>query len=104
MHQRARWSRVLKTVAALGLFAAFVTGSTGVHNASAAPRQVSLTITASPESGQTGQEVPFAAVRSGVTMAEQQGLIDVWFFGDGTTATGNPVKHTFQTAGTFTVV
>src|SRR5262245_965341 len=104
MHRRARWSMVLKTVAALGLFAAFATGSTGVHNASAAPRQVSVTITANPASGQTGQEVTFVAGPSGGTMAQQQGLIYVWTFGDGTSGTGNPVKHTFQTAGTYTVV
>ena len=71
---------------------------------SAAPRQVSLTITANPTTGQTGLPVTFTAVPAGGTMTQQQGLIYVWFFGDGQTGTGNPVQHTYQTAATYTVV
>jgi PKD repeat protein len=95
---------MLKATVVLVLFAAFAASGTGVRPASAAPRQVSVTITASPASGQTGLEATFAAVPSGGSMAQQQGLIYVWTFGDGTSGTGNPVKHTFQTAGTYTVV
>jgi len=56
-------------------------------------------------SGQTGQ-APFTVNFSAVLSSDEDGVIVRfdWDFGDGTSGTGEAIAHTYDTAGTYTVV
>jgi len=64
-----------------------------------APPQI-LSATASPSTAVTGDSVQFTA---NATDPASSPLTYHWDFGDGSTATGNPVFHAFSTEGTLTV-
>lgn len=57
-----------------------------------------------PYSGTAGQAVSFAASATDPSVADQSaGLSYSWDFGDGNSASGATVAHTYATAGTYTV-
>jgi PKD repeat protein len=57
-----------------------------------------------PTSGLTGSALSFTASASDGSQADKAlGFTYAWNFGDGTTASGASVSHTYTTAGTFTV-
>ena len=65
-----------------------------------APSPLTTIFVATPSSGLTvGQPASFAASVSGGTSPYTFN----WNFGDGTTASGNPVNHSFNMPGTYTV-
>lgn len=97
-----------------GTYAATVLATDGKGAASAATTSVIVrpspspadnsapTATANgPYSGAVGSEVVFSA--SGTQDPEGDPLTFAWTFGDGTTATGDSVRHVYRHAGTYTV-
>ena len=53
----------------------------------------------SPQAPKTGQPTQFSSLSTGAPP-----LTSSWRFGDGKTATGGQLSHTFTAAGTYTVV
>jgi PKD repeat protein len=70
----------------------------GIHNG----HVLSVQASASPTSTQAGQQVQFSAVATGAEPEEQISSY-AWSFGDGTTADGQSVSHTFSGSGTYAV-
>lgn len=64
------------------------------------PPALTTSFTYTPSSPESGQQIMFAASASGGTTPYSFS----WTFGDGVTGTGSSVSHTYQTAGSYTVV
>jgi PKD repeat protein len=99
-----RGHKVVITVLAGLLLALVMFPAARIPRASAQTGQVSV-FTSGPYTGAVGTTIVFSAQASvsGVNTTIGDTWTFTWAFGDGTSATGQSVSHTYTTAGTFSV-